>query len=310
DIWFAFGGDEERSGLTGAMDTAKWFRETGARFAWVLDEGSSVVLNQISAVERPLALLSIEEKGFLSLELSAAQKPGHASRPPRVQAAAVLARALLRLSQRPFPRRLVSTVESFYLHLSLLCSGTSALVMGHARLMGPLFFNLFAGSPQMDAMFHTTLAMTQLEGSAADNVMPSEVRAVINLRLLQPWTVDTAIDFVKRAIGDERISVKVYGKGSEPVLPNPEHTRLSGPGWKEMEAATNKVFPDAAVLPFIMTATTDSRHYRDLAGGIFRFSPFRLSPADSGGVHGHDERLSLENFFLAISFYTALFESL
>ena len=59
-----------------------------------------------------------------------------------------------------------------------------------------------------------------------------------------------------------------------------------------------------------MTATTDSRHYRDLAGGIFRFSPFKLSPADSGGVHGHDERLSLDNFFRAISFYTALFESL
>ncbi|MDR1637136.1 MAG: M20/M25/M40 family metallo-hydrolase [Treponema sp.] len=310
DIWFAFGGDEERTGITGAMRSAGWFREKGLRFSWVLDEGSSVVLNQIPGVEKPLALFSIEEKGFLSLELSAAQKPGHASKPPRVQAAAVLARALLRLSRRPFPCRLISTVESFYSRLSLLASGVPALTMGHPRLLGPLFFSLFATGPQAEAMFRTTLAMTQLAGSSADNVMPSEVRAVINLRLLRPRTVDGAIEFVKRAIGDERVSVKIYGMGNDPVPPNPEHTRLSGPGWKEMESAVNRVFPDAEVLPFIMTATTDSRHYRDLAGGIFRFSPFKLSPADSGGVHGHDERLSLDNFFRAISFYTALFESL
>jgi carboxypeptidase PM20D1 len=310
DIWFAFGGDEERTGLTGAMRTAGWFRERGIRFSWILDEGSSVVLNQIPGVKGPLALFSIEEKGFLSLELSVAQKPGHASMPPRVQAAAILARALLRLSQRPFPRRLVSTVENFYSRLGSLASGFPALAMGHPRLLGPLFFSLFAAGSQTEALFRTTLAITQLEGSAADNVMPSEVRAVVNLRLLRPRTVEGAIGFVKRTIGDGRVSVKVYGTGSDPVPPNPEHTRLSGPGWKEMESAANKIFPDAAALPFIMTATTDSRHYRDLAGGIFRFSPFKLSPADSGGVHGHDERLSLDNFFRAISFYTVLFESL
>ncbi|MDR0449823.1 MAG: M20/M25/M40 family metallo-hydrolase [Treponema sp.] len=310
DLWFAFGGDEERTGLTGALRSAGWFRERGLRFSWILDEGSSVVVNQIRGVEKPLALFSIEEKGFLSLELSVAQKPGHASKPPRVQAAAVLARALLRLSRRPFPYRLVSTVESFYSGLSSLNSGAPALAMARPRLLGPLFFSMFATGPQTDAMFRSTLAMTQLEGSSADNVMSSEVRAIINLRLLRPRTVEGAVEFVKRVVGDEEVSVKIYGMGSDPVPPNPEHSRLSGPGWKEMAAAVKRVFPDAAVLPFIMTATTDSRHYRDLAGGIFRFSPFKLSPADSGGVHGHDERLSLDNFFQAISFYRALFESL
>jgi acetylornithine deacetylase/succinyl-diaminopimelate desuccinylase-like protein len=36
----------------------------------------------------------------------------------------------------------------------------------------------------------------------------------------------------------------------------------------------------------------------------------RLSPVDMSSVHGHDERISLENFFLAIRFYMALFELL
>jgi len=88
DIWIAFGGDEERAGVLGAMETVRWFEKQGQRFAWVLDEGTPIAENQIKGVDTPLALVSIEEKGFLSLTLSVKQEPGHASRPPKVQAAA------------------------------------------------------------------------------------------------------------------------------------------------------------------------------------------------------------------------------
>jgi carboxypeptidase PM20D1 len=269
-----------------------------------------VAINQIKGIDKPLALFGIEEKGFLSLDLTVTQQPGHASRPPKVQAAAVLARALLRIKRRPFPYKLIPTVESFFSRLSPWASGVQALAMRHARALGPLFFKLVSGSPQITCMLHTTVAMTQLEGSSADNVMPSAVRAVINLRLLQPWTVEKAIAFIRKAIKDERVAVTVHGLGTGPVPANAEQAKLGGPGWQELEAAVSKIFPDAAVLPFIMTATTDSRHYHGLSGGIFRFSPLRLSTADMSGVHGHDERISLENYLRCIRFYAALFESL
>jgi carboxypeptidase PM20D1 len=152
--------------------------------------------------------------------------------------------------------------------------------------------------------------MTQLSGSAADNVMPSRVRAVINLRLLSPWTVEEAVDYIKWAVRDERVRISVLGLATGPVSANPEHSRMQGPGWEEMVKALSAVFPDAAPIPFIMTACTDSRHYQNLVEGIFRFSPMRLSPEDMSSIHGHDERISLENFFLAIRFYAALFELL
>jgi carboxypeptidase PM20D1 len=313
DIWFAFGGDEERSGIYGAQETAKWFAQKNISFSWILDEGTPVAVDFFKGVTRPLALFGIEEKGFLSLDLTVAQKPGHASKPPRVQAAAVLARALLRISRTSFPNRLIPTVESFFSQLAKLAGGGhagQAFAMAHARLLGPLFFKAVSGNPDVNAMLRTTIAMTQLAGSAADNVMPSEVRAVINLRLLQPWTVERAIGFVKKTIRDDRVEVKVHGLGTEPVPANPEHAKLRGPGWQEMEAAVNKIFPDAAILPFIMTATTDSRHYQNLAEGIFRFSPLRMKPEDLAGIHGHDERISLENFSGGIQFYTSLFGSL
>jgi carboxypeptidase PM20D1 len=324
DIWFAFGGDEERSGLLGARNTAAWFAEGGRRFSWILDEGSPVAINQLQGVKTPLALFGVEEKGFLSLALEVDQKPGHASQPPRVQAAAVLARALLRINRRPFPVRLGPVVGSFFSRVAELRFRSShgstgriskrppgaAILAALGPLLSPVFALIFRENPQILAMLRTTVAMTQLSGSAADNVMPSRVRAVINLRLLAPWTVDEALNHITWAVDDERVKISVLGYASGPVSANSGHGRMEGPGWEEMSKTVAAVFPDAVPLPFIMTAATDSRHYQALAEGIFRFSPMRLSPDDMSSIHGHDERISLENFFLAARFYAALFELL
>jgi carboxypeptidase PM20D1 len=179
--------------------------------------------------------------------------------------------------------------------------------MARSRLLGPLFFAAVAGSPDIASMLRTTVAMTQLEGSAADNVMPSAVRAVLNLRLLHPWTIESAIAFIRKAINDEQVAVTVHGLATGPVPANAEHTGHAGPGWKEMAEALETASPGTPALPFLMVATTDSRHYQELAGGIFRFSPHKLTPEELARIHGHDERISVENFDRGIRFYEALF---
>jgi len=307
DIWFAFGGDEEKTGVSGAMEAAKWFAGRGQRFAWILDEGTPIGEDQIKGVDTPLALISVEEKGYLSLELAVAQEPGHASRPPKIQAAAVLGRALCRIAARPFPYKLTSTVESFFTQISPFMPGIQGFVMRHARALGPLFFLAAASNPSIASMVKTTVAMTQLRGSAADNVLPSEAQAVINLRLLQPWTVETAADFIRKAINDKRVNVKVHGLGSGSVA---ARQGFQSPGWKQIEAALAESWPGIPLLPFIMVATTDSRHYKELAEGIFRFSPHKLNPKDLSGVHGHDERISEENLKRGLQFYTKLLGAL
>jgi len=307
DIWFAFGGDEERAGVYGAMEAAKWFAGQGQRFAWILDEGTPIGENQIKGIDSPLAMVSIEEKGFLSLDLSVVQEPGHASRPPRTQAAAVLGRALCRIAAKPFPNKLVPTVESFFRQVSPLMKGIQGFAMRHARALGPLFFSVAGANPSVASMLHTTVAMTQLEGSAADNVLPSEVRAVINLRLLQPWTVESATAFIKKAINDERVRIKTYNLATGPIPANPGYERS---GWPEIRSALNEAWPGIPMLPFIMVATTDSRHYKELADNIFRFSPHKMNPEDLGGIHGHDERISEENLRRGLAFYSKLMGSL
>jgi acetylornithine deacetylase/succinyl-diaminopimelate desuccinylase-like protein len=59
-----------------------------------------------------------------------------------------------------------------------------------------------------------------------------------------------------------------------------------------------------------MVATTDSRYYQNIAGGIFRINPNKLDPQELGGIHGHNERISEENLRQGLAFYTSLLRSL
>lgn len=61
-----------------------------------------------------------------------------------------------------------------------------------------------------------------------------------------------------------------------------------------------------AVLPFLLTGGTDSKHYQNLCGGqTIRFIPVAMNrtAGDVGRVHGIDERVSIEAFLDAIRFY-------
>jgi len=158
----------------------------------------------------------------------------------------------------------------------------------------------------------TTVAMTQLEGSPADNVMPSEAKAILNLRLLPPWTVDRAVNYVREVINDKRVVVRASPArpGNDPVAAAPGAANGSSEGWPAISAALGATFPDAAILPFLVTATTDSRYYAKLCGAVYRFGPVSLTEAELSRIHGIDERISLENLAAGIAFYERLLESL
>ncbi|HUF78336.1 MAG TPA: M20/M25/M40 family metallo-hydrolase, partial [Thermoanaerobaculia bacterium] len=101
-VILAFGHDEEIGGA-GAAAVAALLDRRGVAPALVLDEGLAVVEGVLPDVARPVALLGVAEKGYLSLELRAVGEGGHSSAPPRQTAVDVLVRALDRLRKRPLP---------------------------------------------------------------------------------------------------------------------------------------------------------------------------------------------------------------
>jgi acetylornithine deacetylase/succinyl-diaminopimelate desuccinylase-like protein len=65
--------------------------------------------------------------------------------------------------------------------------------------------------------------------------------------------------------------------------------------YRAIEAVTREHFPDAVVLPAVQSGFTDSHFTRDLGIASYGFSPTLNSPEDKAGVHGNDERVSVEN---------------
>lgn len=304
DIWIALGGDEERNGARGAMAMAAWFRKEGLRFSFVHDEGAIVSRGFLKGVDTPLGLIGVAEKGYVNLRLTADQAPGHASRPPRAQAAAELGRALARLESGVFPDRMTPSVAGFLQGLAPLLGGIPGFLSRHPGIFGGLLMKAMGGNPDAAGMFHTTLALTQLEGSGAPNVMPHRVQGVCNLRILPGDTVESALEQVRRRLRGLKVRAEVdpdclpFGA----VADSPRDHE----GYRMVASAVAESFPGCAVLPYLVTARTDSAAYADLAGGIYRFSPLSLDSAQAALIHGHDERISLANWKAGMDFYRRL----
>lgn len=68
---------------------------------------------------------------------------------------------------------------------------------------------------------------------------------------------------------------------------------------------------DMPVLPFLLMAGADARHYVELAEGrVYRFSPTWLGPNEMSLMHGTDERIPLESLGNMCHFFSAFLESM
>lgn len=303
-VVLAFGHDEEIGGR-GAVALAERLRRRGVEPFLVLDEGLAIADGLLPGVERPVALVGVAEKGFLSLVLRATGEGGHSSAPPRQTAVDVLARALQRLRARPLPAGIDGPVEELFTTLAAEMPFDRRLVLANLWLFEPLVVRELARAPATDALLRTTTAPTMLSGSVKDNVLPTEATAVVNFRLHPRDTVEAVKAHVRRAVNDPRVEVEVFGgfeSEASPVSPT------DGPAWDLLAGTIARVAPEAAVAPSLVLAATDARHYTGLSRHVYRFAPFTVGPGDLERVHGIDERLALEDYGRMVRFYRELIE--
>jgi carboxypeptidase PM20D1 len=301
-VYLAFGHDEEIDGRNGAQAMASRFRDAGLRFAFVLDEGSPLGIGLVPGLAGPAALLGTAEKGYLSVELNASTSGGHSSMPSRASAVRVLAEGLLRLWENADQGRLeapfTDTLDALAPQLDFL----PRLLVANHWLFEPLLVGQLAKLPETNAMISTTGTVTILEAGQKDNVMPSHARAVINFRLLPGTTAKAQLERVVRVLDDPEIAVRQLGEASDPA----PLADLASESYRQLKKSVRQVFPDAVVLPTIVIAATDSRHYVGVADAVYRFLPTRLAAEDLTRMHGLDERIAIDNYVEIIRFYAQL----
>jgi carboxypeptidase PM20D1 len=296
-VLLAFGADEEVGGRDGAARVATLLRERGVRLESVLDEGGPIGVGLVPGVASPVALVGVAEKGSGRVELTVKSAGGHASMPPPQTAANVLARALVRLEERPFQPQLSGGTLALFEHVGPQMSFGMRLLFANTWLFAPLIERRMAQVPSTNASIRTTTAATMLEGSPKPNVMPSHARAVLNLRPLPGDSLDAVRAHVRDVVDDERVELLVEGDEASPV------SRTDTEAWRQLQRSIRQVFPDVLVAPFLTVAATDARHFHPLTDSVYRFMPVRMTREDLGRMHGRDERLSVDAHAAAIRFY-------
>ena len=298
----AFGQDEESQGRRGAGAMAAELARRGTRAEYVLDEGGLIKTDGVAGIQKPVALVGITEKGYLTLELTATGAGGHSSMPPAQTSLGAVAAAVVKLEQNPFPARLEGGDNDLLDYLASEVPLGQRLVFANRWLFGGIIKKILAATPAGNATLRTTTAATIFRAGAKENVLPIDATATVNFRLLPGDSVAGVVREVRRIINDEKISIKIIGQPSAPSpVSNP-----NAAAFQRLHRTIRSVFPTAIVAPYVVVATTDSRQYTALSPNVYRFLPTLMNQEAIESLHGNNERLAVANYPLMVQFYAAL----
>ena len=301
DVYLSFGHDEETYG-TGAESIVALLASRGVRAALVLDEGGAIVDDAFPGVTVPVAAVGVSEKGIANVMLSVRQEGGHASTPPRLAATVRLARAITRLEKRQFPTTMSPAIERMVLAVGRHAHGALGILFRGVRVTRPLVTAAFARvSDETRAMVRTTMAVTELRGSAAANVLAESASATVNVRIAVGSSVAEAERHIRRAIDDPRVSVSVeHASEPSPISPS------DGAAWDAIVRSIEHAHPGTAVVPYVMYAASDARHFTRISDHVYRFFPFHLTREERATLHAIDERIHVATWLQGIAFYEEL----
>lgn len=318
-LYFVFGQDEEVGGPEGARYIADVLEERGIeRFAFVMDESAPLIPGVFPGIPDNTALIGIAQKGYLSLELAIHGIGGHSSQPPEESNIGILAKAITKLEDAQFPYRIHGAVRHQYRYMGPELDEDrqpmfAAVAFGKDGEMTDLekeFIAEMATDQVTRAMLHTTIAVTMINAGIKDNVLPPSATAVVNFRPMPGDTPEVIIDHVRKAIGDDRITITdISASTPATAVADPE-----GPGYKALEKTVRQIWGnDLIVAPFFVIGGSDSKHFqaRPFAPDVYTITGIQLeSTKEFAGFHGVNERILVDEYGKTIAFFYQLMGNL
>ena len=301
DIYFAFSGGEEING-SGAANIVDYFLAHKIQPALVLDEGGAVVENVFPGVKEPCGLIGIAEKGMLNAQYSVLSGGGHASAPPIRTPIQTLSQACLSVLKRPFKMHITKPAKEMFDTLGRRSSFGYKIIFANLWCFSPildLICRLSGG--ELNALVRTTVAFTQMEGSAARNVLPTEAKLISNIRLNPADTVAGALAHLKLAVNNDQVKITAL----EAFEPSPI-SETNCPAWDKVASSVAETWRGCVVAPYLMVQCSDSRHYGRISNHVYRFSAMDMTAEERKTIHGNNERIRLESISKAVEFYIRL----
>jgi acetylornithine deacetylase/succinyl-diaminopimelate desuccinylase-like protein len=291
DVIFLATADEETGGDASIrMLIAKHWEKIAAGYA--INEGGNVFLKngkvQYTGVQA-------SEKVAFNVAVIARGTSGHASQPTKDNPVVHLAAAVAKIGNYSAPVHLTAIVKRYFEGLAPLeddeigkwiRSMDSADRGEHAQRV------ISDASPLWNAMLRDTIAPTVLTAGVANNVIPAEARANLNVRLLPGDTIDVVLNELKKLVNDPQVRLELQPNAGLAAPPS----SLESDFYAVISKVVTQEFGGAPALPFQSTWLTDSAQLRLHNVQAYGLVPFPLAQEDLRRMHGDDERIPLAAF--------------
>lgn len=296
DVVFIGNADEELTSRGGIIFVEK-HPDLLRDVEYLLTEGAD---NYIENGRVVYFAVGVAEKRTFWQRLTVNGVPSHGSRPTKQNPVPRLVDALYRISHFETPLHVTPGVQKFFRDIARdypeprrtwLSDVTVALRNPEARewILSDVSWNAF---------LRNTISLTGLSGSSKTNVIPGVATADLDVRLLPDQDPAEFLATLERVVGDTAVHFTTLLAPKTP-LESPIDTDL----FRAIEKAAHEREPSAFVTTPMETAATDRPTYRKLGIITYGFSPFRIPrPEIQRGMHGNDERLSLDNVRYGIHF--------
>ena len=298
DIVFIGNADEEL-GSTGALVFVKQHPDLLSDVEYLITEGADNVLDDKGKVV--YFAVGVSEKRTFWQRLTVNGVPSHGSRPTKQNPVPRLVAALYKISQYETPLHVTPGVEKFFRDISRTYPEPQRSWLSNVStaLQNPQARDWILSDVSWNAVLRNTISLTGLVGSNKTNVIPGIATADIDVRLLPDQDTTEFLRTLQRIVGDTAVDFTHLANTKAP-LESPIDTDL----FRAIEKAAHEREPGAFVTTPMETAATDRPTYRKVGITTYGFSPFKVPrPEIQRGMHGNDERLSVENVGFGVRFY-------
>jgi acetylornithine deacetylase/succinyl-diaminopimelate desuccinylase-like protein len=287
DILFLAVADEEEGGLKGVRHLQEHHPELFDA-DYVFNEGAYGFSNFMGQDTKMFGL-GPSEKSPCWLKLSTKGSPGHGSVPHRNNALVRLVSALARIENREKRARLTGPVEAMIRTLKQKGFVPDELDEHDEETLEAIG----ATDAHISAITHDTISLTGVHAGHKHNVIPTSAEATLDCRLLPDTDPDTFVRELVEIIDDPKIEI-------ERVLSHDSGiSSLDTPVASVVRQVVAERYGDeGCVVPMLSPGFTDSHAFRAAGVEAYGFIPALLTREELGTIHGHNERISVDNLRL------------
>ena len=283
DIVFLATPDEEAGGSWGVEFLAREHPDV-MQAEYVLNEGE-MGTEGFLGMERPIFGFSPSEKGPFWLKVTAEGTPGHGSIPLDDNAVARLTRALNKILdwQRPYEvREAVRPLWDLLKANKVIPEGEDQATLAQIASQNRL----------LRAMLTDTISLTTLNAGYKTNVIPSIAEAQLECRLLPGTRPEEFLAKLQKIVADPHVRFDVILQRYSDPSPNESEV------YTIYQQVVREYVEDAQFAPMLGVGFTDSVTFRNLGIEAYGFMASLVPPEELATIHGHNERLSIDNLRL------------